>query len=120
MVARTNDMRAQAQNRLPASSFNLQFSPRNIGESQDDGVESFTEPFQAIPAETPDEEFESVTRTAQSSSVKEQDDNCVDPEPTAEFEEAMEPDVAPMEEVQAPNPKFKKGKKKPQSTAYAF
>ena len=95
----TNDMLAQSQNKLPASSVNSQDAPKDIEEPQDN-------------------EFESVARTSQSSFVKEQDDNCVDPGPTAEFEEAMEPDVAPTEEVQAPSWKFKKGKKKSQNTTY--
>lgn len=92
-------MRAQAQNKLPTSSVNSQDAPKHIEEPQDDG-------------------FESVARPSQSRFVEEQDDNCVDPEPIAEFEDTMESDVAPTEEVQAPSRKFKKGKKKSQSTIY--
>ena len=89
----TNDMRAQSQNTLPASSVNSQDAPKHIGEPQDN-------------------EFELVARLSQSRLVEEPDDNCVDPGLNAEFEETMDPDVSPTQEVQAPSRKFKRGKKK--------
>lgn len=91
-------MRAQSQNKLPVSSINSQDAPKHVEEPQGN-------------------EFELVARLSQSRFVEEQDDNYVDPGPTAEFEEAVAiPDIAPAEEVQAPSRKFKKGKKKSQST----
>ena len=105
----TSDIRALAQNKLPAS-VNSQNAPKHIGESQGDDVESFAGPSQADPAESLDGDFESVTRPSRSSFIEEDDNSCADPEPIAECEETMEPDIAPMK-AQASSRKFKKNKK---------
>ena len=105
----TSDIRALAQNKLPAS-VNSQNARKHIGEPQGDGVESFTGPSQADPAESLDGDFESVARPSQSSFIEEDDNSCADPEPIAECEETMEPDIAPMK-AQASSRKFKKNKK---------
>ena len=108
-LVETGDTRAQAQNKLPAS-VNSQNARKHIGEPQGDGVESFTGPSQADPAESLDGDFESVARPSQSSFIEEDDNSCADPEPIAECEETMEPDIAPMK-AQASSRKFKKNKK---------
>ena len=106
----TSDIRALAQNKLPAS-VNSQNAPKHIGESQGDDVESFAGPSQADPAESLDGDFESVARPSQSSFIEEDDNSCADPEPIAECGETMEPEVAPMVKSQASSRKFKKNKK---------
>lgn len=117
-LVETGDTRAQAQNKLPAS-VNSQNARKHIGEPQGDGVESFTGPSQADPAESLDGDFESVARLSQSSFI-EDDNSCAGPEPIAECEETMEPDVAPTLEAQASSRKFRKDKKKSQNTVDAF
>ena len=107
-LVETGDTRAQAQNKLPAS-VNSQNARKHIGEPQGDGVESFTGPSQADPAESLDGDFESVARPSQSSFI-EDNNSCTSPEPIAECEETMEPDTAPMK-AQASSRKFKKNKK---------
>ena len=107
-LVETGDTRAQAQNKLPAS-VNSQNARKHIGEPQGDGVESFTGPSQADPAESLDGDFESVARPSQSSFI-EDDNSCTSPEPIAECEETIEPDIVPMK-AQASSQKFKKNKK---------
>ena len=111
----TSDIRALAQNKLPAS-VNSQNAPKHIGESQGDDVESFAGPSQADPAESLDGDFESVTRPSRSSFIEEDDNSCADPEPIAECGETMEPEVAPMVKSQASSRKFKKNKKSRKTT----
>ena len=114
-LVETGDTRAQAQNKLPAS-VNSQNARKHIGEPQGDGVESFTGPSQADPAESLDGDFESVTRPSRSSFIEEDDNSCADPEPIAECGETMEPEVAPMVKSQASSRKFKKNKKSRKTT----
>lgn len=94
----TNDMHAQSQNKLSASSIDFQDVSKDIEEPQDNG--------------------ELVERLSQSSFVGEQDDGFVDPPPpvpAAECDEDMIPDY-PSGETPSFSRMTKKEKKKSRRT----